>query len=66
MSKDIKNILINRDSMNPEEADVIIIEARREAFRHVTKGEFDLAEQVCSEYLGLEPDYLDALLTDII
>ena len=58
--KSIREILIERDEMLPEEADELIKEAREE-FNFILmsgRGEGDLGE-FCEDWFGLEPDYLE-------
>ena len=57
MPESIKQILMRRDNLTSEEADRQI-DSAREAFY----GYLDSADNVCQEYFGLEPDYLDELL----
>jgi len=60
--KSIREILIERDEMLPEEADELIEEAREEFSRLLMSGrdEGDLWE-FCGDWFGLEPDYLEEL-----
>lgn len=55
----IKDVLINRDKMSPEDADDLIAEAREELFERIEEGE--MPYDICEEYFGLEPDYLEQL-----
>ena len=57
----IKEILIRRDGMTPKEADDLIEEARSDMYDRMEDG--DLPFDVCEEYFGLEPDYLDELMS---
>jgi len=60
--KSIREILIERDEMLPEEADELIEEAKEEFNRRLIDGdqEEDLWE-FCGDWFGLEPDYLEEL-----
>lgn len=58
----IKNILIARDGTTPQEADNLIAEAKDALYRYIDDGDTSSAEDICSEYFGLEPDYLDELM----
>lgn len=58
----IKQILMRRDSMSAQEADDLIQEAIDALNAHLENGDFFLAEEICAEYFGLEPDYLTELL----
>ena len=58
----IKEILIERDGITELEALEIIAEAREALEQRISEGDLFGAEDICSEYFGLEPDYLDELL----
>jgi hypothetical protein len=54
----IKEILITRDGMDPTDADDLIAQAQAEFDEHINNNELDLAENICQEWFGLEPDYV--------
>jgi len=54
----IKEILITRDGMDPTDADELIAQAQAEFNEHIDNNELDLAENICEEWFGLEPDYV--------
>jgi len=54
----IKEILITRDGMDPTDADDLIAQAQAEFDEHIINNELDLAENICQEWFGLEPDYV--------
>ena len=58
----IKEILMRRDDMTSEEADEIIAEAKNKLEEYLEAGDISSAENICQEYFGLEPDYLDELI----
>ena len=58
----IKQILIRRDNMTSEEADDLIAEATEALNDYLDHNDLDSAHAICSEYFGLEPDYLDELI----
>jgi len=58
----IKQILMRRDNMIKEEAEELILEAQVALKRYLEDGEIELAENICVEFFGLEPDYLDELI----
>jgi hypothetical protein len=58
----IKAILMTRDGMAEDEADSLILDAKTQLTEYLTDGDIDAAENICSEFFGLEPDYLDELL----
>ena len=62
MSKSIKQILIRRDNLTSTEANEVINEAREAFLNYLADNDQYLAENICEEYFGLEPDYLDELL----
>jgi hypothetical protein len=57
----IKTIIMRRDGMTSQEADDLIAEAREDFYERIEEGDFS-AEDICEEYFGLEPDYLDEFL----
>ena len=58
----IKQILMRRDGMTEQEAKNLIIDAKAALQEYLDDGDFIAAEDICSEYFGLEPDYLMELL----
>lgn len=62
MDKTIKQILIERDGMTAEEADELIAQARAQLEEYLEEGDFAGYENICEEFFGLEPDFLDELL----
>lgn len=56
----IRQILIDRDGMEPEDADDLIAEARQDLQDRLANGEYP--EDICEEWFGLEPDYLFELI----
>ena len=60
MVDSIKAVLMRRDGMNEEEADELIKQAEDDLYERLSKGE--MPEDICEEWFGLEPDYLDELL----
>ncbi len=59
MRKTIKQILMQRDNLTEIEA-INCIEEAKEAFdNYIEEGDFHGAENICEEFFGLEPDYLD-------
>lgn len=58
----IKEILMRRDNMTWEEADALIEEAKDELNRRLDGEETELPYDICEEFFGLEPYYLDQLL----
>ena len=58
----IARVLMKRDGMTYEEADNLIDEAREALQNYLDEGDSFGAENVCEEFFGLEPDYLDELI----
>ena len=56
--RSIKQILIERDGMTPEDAESYIQEAIDELQELLADDNFEEAEDICATYFGLEPDYL--------
>ena len=60
MRESIKQVLMRRDEMSEEEAEDLIAEAREDLFQRLDDGEEPY--DICFDWFGLEPDYLDELL----
>ena len=58
----IKSILIHRDDMTPNDADKLILAAKKQLTTYLSDGDLDLAENICAEFFNLEPDYIFELL----
>lgn len=58
----IKQVLIRRDSMPPEDADKLIEEAKEALQLYLLDEDIEPVENVCEEFFGLEPDYLIELM----
>lgn len=58
----IKDILMTRDAMTSKEADSLINDAMIALQEYLAYGDISGAGEVCSEYFGLEPDYIFELL----
>ena len=63
MTNSILQVLMTRDSFSEEDALDLIMEARAELNDYLEEGNTTCAENICSDYFGLEPDYLDDLLS---
>jgi len=57
----IKEVLIRRDGMTSTEAEELINEAKEQLSYYLESGQMIEAEHICSEYFGLEPDYINDL-----
>ncbi len=56
----LKKVLMERDGLSDQEADVKIAECRDELYARLKEGE--LPHDICEEFFGLEPDYLEDLV----
>lgn len=56
----IKEILMRRDNMSECEAQNLIDDAREDLHERLAKGEMPF--DICSEWFGLEPDYIEELI----
>lgn len=63
--RSIRQILMNRDGMTASDADDLIYQASEQFDEYLTSGELEYAYNICSEYFGLEPDYLDEFINKI-
>lgn len=62
MRESIKDVLMRRDGMSAEEADILIEETKDVIDYYVSEGDIFGAESIFEEYLGLEPDFMDELM----
>ena len=58
----IKQVLMDRDGLSATEADSQIDDAREALNDYLEDGDFESAHDICSEFFGLEPDYLFDLI----
>ncbi len=58
--KTIKEVLMTRDGMSEKEASDLIAEAKQDFNDRLESG--DNLMDICEEWFGLEPDYLDEFL----
>ena len=58
--KSIKEVLMERDGMSAAEADGLISECKADFDERLNSGEMPF--DICQEYFGLEPDYLEELM----
>ena len=58
----IKQILMKRDNMSAEAADELIRQAKDALQEYLADGDMESAYDICSDYFGLEPDYLMELI----
>ena len=62
MVESIKTVLMRRDGITAEEADELIDMAKESLKEHVANNDMDSAYNICQDYFGLEPDYLEELM----
>ena len=60
----IIKILMKRDKMTRNEAKALVDEVYEEINFYLERGDYDSAEDLVMSDLGLEPDYLEILLTE--
>ena len=58
----IKEILMRRDNMSAEAANELIRQAKESLDYYLSTGDMESAYDICSDYFGLEPDYLIELI----
>lgn len=58
----IKQVLIRRDNMTPNEAEQLITEAKNQLAEYLSNDDQVSAYDICREFFGLEPDYIVDLL----
>lgn len=63
---EIIDILMLRDGISENEAYTIINECKEELMDAVYRGNYLEAEDIIASYLGLEPDYLDIFLNEML
>lgn len=62
---DIINLIARRDHISTLEAMDVVNECMEEMEEAVAQGYWQEAEDILMAYLGLEPDYLDILMTEM-
>lgn len=63
--EDIINLIARRDNISYIEAMNIVNECMEEMEDAVLNANWQEAEDILASYLGLEPDYLDILMTEM-
>jgi hypothetical protein len=61
MLEKIKDVLMRRDNLDSEDADAVIEDCLID-LRDRMENNCPSAYDICGEYFGLEPDYLDELI----
>lgn len=62
---DIINLISRRDNISYIEAMNVVNDCMEEIEGAVIRGNWQEAEDIVASYLGLEPDYLDILMTEM-
>ena len=60
MQYNIVETLMQRDNMTREEAEDLKAQAREDLLQRLNEGNYPF--DICQEWFGLEPDYIDDLL----
>ena len=55
---ELKRVLMERDGISESEADSLIQEASSAFYEYLDNGDLMEAEDVLSDFFGLEPDYI--------
>jgi len=63
--EDIIQLISRRDNISYIEAMNVVNECMEEMESAITMGNWQEAEDILASYLGLEPDYLDILMTEM-
>ena len=66
MSYNVKQTLMARDGISSEEADELIAEFEEDLKRCVENGSLEEAYDLIQDHFGLEPDYLDEFLFEMM
>jgi len=56
----IIEVLMRRDNISQKEAEQLVEDAKGELYSRLEEGE--MSYDICAEWFGLEPDYLDELV----
>lgn len=62
---DIINLISRRDNISYIEAMNVVNDCMEEMESAVMRGNWQEAEDILASYLGLEPDYIDILMTEM-
>ena len=62
MEYKILPVLMERDGMDKEEALELINEAKEALNEIMESGDIFAADDICGDFFGLEPDYMDDLI----
>ena len=62
MRETLKEVLIKRDGITPEQADAKINKAKKALKDLLADGDLDGAMSICETQFGLEPDYIDEIM----
>lgn len=62
MRKSLKEVLMERDNLSEYEAEDLISDAKRAYQEYIGDNDLEGAYNICEEYFGLEPDFLDDIM----
>jgi hypothetical protein len=62
MTEKIQDVLMNRDGLTLKEANESVKEAKKALRVYLANRDIESAGNICQEFFGLEPDYIDQLL----
>ena len=58
----IKETIMNRDNITSDQADILINDALDQFEEYLVDGDEEGMTNICQEFFGLEPDYIDDLI----
>lgn len=64
MADSLRNTLMLRDGLSESEVDEMIKSAKDDLMERLADGE--MPDDICEEYFGLEPDYLEELINELV
>ena len=62
MRNSIVKVLMNRDGLTKDEAVAQVKECQADLMDRISEGDTLSAMDICEEYFGLEPDYLEDMI----
>lgn len=54
--------LMNDDGLSRAEAEAEIKAAQKQFYKYLERGDTESAHDICEEFFGLEPDYIEELI----
>lgn len=62
MCESIKKVIMERDGLSDSEAQELIDAAQADFDACIENGDMSGAEDICGDYFGLEPDYIEQFI----